>query len=99
MKYQLAGAQKPQNCPAWLTQEHMDRCAADSDLQHGWEPKIGDWYLCEDLYMVSQITSLESYYSEGDVRAVLKSDRRKDSRGHWPCDIYLPEPAKVSVAA
>lgn len=84
----LAAASRPSDMPPWITQENLEKCATDTQLQESWEPKIGDWFFCTDLYAVRQITNLTSYYYEGDV-AALKSDHGKDSRGHWTCDIYL----------
>ncbi len=79
--------------PAWLTQEHLEACAADRSMQAAWLPAVGDWYFCRDLYMVKQIASLDDYLSEGNPRTRLKSDLGKNTEGNkWLCDIYLPAP-------
>lgn len=91
----------PSEAPAeatWVTQEHLQACAEDDDLQRAWEPAVGDWYFCRDLYKVMRINSLDAYYSQGDPRAILKSDLGKDERGHWQCDIYLAPPAPTNHA-
>ena len=82
-----------ENAPDWLTQDHLEKCAADEELQKNWIPKVGDWYFCRDLYEVMQIKSLEDYYAEGDLPP-LKTDHGKDARGHWQCDIYIPAPTR-----
>lgn len=94
----LDAAEKPANIPAWLTQEYLEKCAADTELQKSWEPKIGDWYFCGDLYQITQITDLLKYYSEGEVPS-LPTDHGKNLNGHWTCDIYLPEPTSVTAPA
>lgn len=79
--------------PDWITQDHIDKCTENVELQENWEPKVGDWYFCKDIYKILQINDLKSYYSEGDVLP-LTSDHGKDSNGHWECDIYLPKPTE-----
>ena len=77
--------------PSFITQEYLDLCAMDEGLQKNWEPKVGDWYFCKDLWKILQIEVLEEYYAEGDPRMKLPSDHSKDAKGHWGCDIYIPE--------
>lgn len=88
----LAAAGGRENMPKWLTQEYFEKCMADEELQKNWSPRVGDWYFCVDLYKILEIEDLEKYYSEGKTPP-LKSDHGKDSRGHWECDIYVPEPS------
>ncbi len=78
--------------PSFITQEYLDLSALDEELQKNWKPKVGDWYCCKDLWKILQIKSLRGYYSEGDPRMKLSSDSGKDAKGHWECDIYIPEP-------
>jgi len=78
-------AGKPADAPDWLNQEHLDACANNRELQERWQPKVGDWYFCMDLYKVMQIVELANYESERD----------SDSRGRQECDIYLPDPTRT----
>jgi hypothetical protein len=94
----LGVAKVPDDAPAWITQEHLEACAANEALQREWQPAVGDWYFCRDLYEVLPITDLAAYYSEGCVRP-LRTDLGKDDRGHWECDIYLhPDELKPAGA-
>ena len=88
----LAAAIKDVQPPDWLTQELLEKSAADRELQAGWEPQVGDYYFCRDLYELLRIETLDHYHAEGDPRGSLKSDLGKDDRGHWECDIFLPPP-------
>lgn len=81
-----AGGEKP----PWLTQEHFDRWELDGELQNRWEPKVGDFYFCSDLYEVLRINNLGSYYDPGLFR--LASDRPEGSAAKGGCDYFLPEP-------
>lgn len=78
------------NAP-WLTQEYLEKCAKDIELQRNWEPKVDDWYFCIDFCKIMQIINLSSYYSEGQLPS-LKTDHGKSLCGRWMCDIYLPLP-------
>lgn len=86
-----------ENIPDWLTQDHIDRCAADVELQANWKPAVGDWYFCEDVYRVLQIQSLESYSSAGDPKTQLPGDKGKQSNGRWRCDIFIPSPEQLAA--
>lgn len=81
----------PDNVPVWLTSEYLDQCLKNSTLQENWKPKVGDWYFCRDPYQILQITDLDQYYSEGKIPPL--KDVGKDTRGHWCCDVYLPDPS------
>lgn len=81
----------PDNVPAWLTSEYLDRCIKNPILQENWKPREGDWYFCRYPNQILQIIDLGRYYSEG--KGDLLKDIGKDTRGHWPCDVYLPDPS------
>jgi hypothetical protein len=81
-----AGGKKP----AWLTNAYFKKCIGDETLQKRWDPKVGDYYFCADLYEILKIESLGGYYSPGIAR--LETDRPEGPAGRGGCDYYLPEP-------
>jgi hypothetical protein len=83
----------PYGAPRWITPEYIASCMHDKELQRGWAPKVGDWYLCTEFFMVAQITSLEEYRMSREY----KSDKLKrvGSIENHGCDIYLPKPGNL----
>lgn len=79
-----------QNAPEWLTPEYIADCMESTQIQRGWKPRAGDWYLCTDLSRVMRIESLEEYRSEG--QASFPGDSPIDSIASGGCDVYAPDP-------
>ena len=96
-RFELGVVDRPEDMPKWITNEYLQKCTDNQDLQKNWQPKTGDWYFCRDIYAVRQILDLDKYYSEGEVPP-LKTDHGKDDKGHWMCDVYLPVPMKNYIA-
>lgn len=92
----LEACEDCESFPEWMTQEHVDRCAKDVELQANWKPAVGDWYFCEDVYRVLQIKSLEAYSSAGDPKSQLSTDKGKEFNGRWRCDIFIPSPQQLA---
>lgn len=80
----------PRNAPAWLIPKYIADCIENKYLQSHWNPKVGDWYLCTDLFSVMQIESISGYYSSGDLS--LATDFPIGSISNGGCDFYIPNP-------
>ena len=88
--YSIIAAATPDNMPSWITDEYLEKCRLDKEMQESWTPKEGDFFFCKDLYQIMQIADLDEYYKEGSIRSM--KDSPKNAEGQWECDIYLPEP-------
>ena len=90
----VEGVKIPPGAPSWLTLDYIRICMIDDKTQTGWKPKVGDWYMCGDLWQVSRITSLKDYYKDPHAGSpgVLASDSHLGKDRRWPCDTYLPPP-------
>ena len=82
----------PADAPEWLTPSYIAECWDSSRLQRAWDPKVGDWYFCVDMYSVNKIESLAGFYSEGDPCMHLPSDSPAGSIASGGCDVWIPDP-------
>ncbi|HIH18147.1 MAG TPA: hypothetical protein HA282_00295 [Nanoarchaeota archaeon] len=82
----------PKDAPEWLTPQYLNECRENTELQKKWEPKVGDWYFCTDLYHILKIESVSKYYSEGDPCTRLASDSSIGSIARGGCDVWIPNP-------
>ncbi len=80
-----------QERPVWATDEYIELCRADTDLQAHWQVRPGHVFYCGDQDLVFRVTDLSKYFGEED--SSFREDAMED--GHWDCDIYLPEPPDV----
>jgi len=86
----LGALGNPQDAPEWLTPKYIAECMENAEVQKRWKPKVGDWYICTDLFKVMKIESLEKYQSVG--QASLPSDSPIGSMANGGCDAYIPDP-------
>ena len=83
----------PVNTPEWLTLKYIADCMENNYLQRHWNPKVGDWYMCTDLFSLMQIKSISEYYSSGDLG--LATDSSIGSISSGGCDVYIPKPGEL----
>jgi hypothetical protein len=76
--------------PLWLTPEYFVACAANTDLQAGWQPTPGDYFVCRHSGTIHRIVDPKRYASGADPIIHLIVMGPDDKR--WPCDIYVPAP-------